>query len=99
LLRFGDPPPTRSPCGTRRRDQWGPGGQDPLGTDLLPAAGGADECAIRDIREETGVTVEVTELLGIFSGPGRIVAYGDGEIRQEYEVVLLARPRSGTSGQ
>jgi transcriptional regulator with XRE-family HTH domain len=46
-------------------------------------------------REETGVTVEVTGLLGVFSDPGHIVAYGDGEIRQEYEVMLLARAVSG----
>jgi ADP-ribose pyrophosphatase YjhB (NUDIX family) len=53
------------------------------------------ECAIRETREETGVTVEVTGLLGVFSDPGHIVAYGDGEIRQEYEVMMLARPVSG----
>jgi len=52
-------------------------------------------CAIRETREETGITVEVTGLLGVFSDPGHVVAYGDGEIRQEYEVILLARPVSG----
>src|SRR5215471_17025539 len=52
-------------------------------------------CAIRETREETGITVEVTGLLGVFSDPGHIVAYGDGEIRQEYEVILLACPVSG----
>jgi len=54
------------------------------------------ECAIRETREETGVLVEVTGLLGVFSDPGHIIAYGDGEIRQEYEVMLLARPVTGT---
>jgi ADP-ribose pyrophosphatase YjhB (NUDIX family) len=53
------------------------------------------ECAVRETREETGVTVEISGLLGIFSDPGHIVQYGDGEIRQEYEVIFLAAPVSG----
>jgi 8-oxo-dGTP pyrophosphatase MutT (NUDIX family) len=53
------------------------------------------QCAIRETREETGVTVEVTGILGIYSDPGHIVAYSDGEVRQEYEVILLGRPVSG----
>ena len=53
-------------------------------------------CAIRETREKRPeFSVEVTGVLGIFSDPGHIVAYGDGEIRQEYEVILLARPLSG----
>jgi len=76
----------------RRRDtgQWAlPMGKMELGE--TPS-----QCAIRETREETGITVEVTGILGIFSDPGHIVAYGDGEIRQEYEVILLGRPVSGT---
>jgi 8-oxo-dGTP pyrophosphatase MutT (NUDIX family) len=75
----------------RRRDteQWAlPMGKMELGE--TPS-----QCAIRETREETGVLVEVTGILGIFSDPGHIVQYGDGEIRQEYEVILLARPVSG----
>jgi 8-oxo-dGTP pyrophosphatase MutT (NUDIX family) len=53
------------------------------------------QCAIRETAEETGVLVELTGLLGIYSDPGHIVAYTDGEIRQEYEVMLLARPVGG----
>jgi 8-oxo-dGTP pyrophosphatase MutT (NUDIX family) len=69
----------------RRRDtgQWAiPMGKQELGE--TPA-----QCAIRETREETGVTVEVTGLLGIYSDPGHIVAYGDGEI------ILTGRPVSG----
>ena len=75
----------------RRRDtgQWAlPMGKMELGE--TPS-----QCAIRETREETGVLVEVTGILGIFSDPGHIVQYGDGEIRQEYEVILLAQPVSG----
>jgi 8-oxo-dGTP pyrophosphatase MutT (NUDIX family) len=55
----------------------------------------ATECAIRETHEETGVVVEVTGILGVYSDPAHIVAYTDGEIRQEYEVTLLARPVAG----
>jgi 8-oxo-dGTP pyrophosphatase MutT (NUDIX family) len=76
----------------RRRDtgQWAiPMGKMELGE--TPTG-----CAIRETEEETGVLTEVTEILGVYSDPGHIVAYGDGEIRQEYEVILLGRPVGGT---
>lgn len=50
---------------------------------------------MRETEEETGVRVEPVGILGIYSDPGRIVAYTDGEIRQEYEVMLIARPVGG----
>ena len=53
------------------------------------------ECAIRETFEETGVLVEITGLVGIFSDPAHIVAYTDGEVRQEFEITLLARPVEG----
>lgn len=56
------------------------------------------ECAIRETKEETGVEVAVDGILGIFSDPSHIVAYSDGEVRQEYEVTLLAHPVGGTPG-
>jgi 8-oxo-dGTP pyrophosphatase MutT (NUDIX family) len=53
------------------------------------------ECAVRECEEETGVKAAVTGFLGVFSDPDHIVAYKDGEIRQEYEVALIGRPVSG----
>lgn len=75
----------------RRRDtgQWAlPMGRMELGE--TPS-----ECAVRETQEETGILVRVTGILGIFSDPGHIVAYADGEVRQEYEVTFLASPLSG----
>lgn len=75
----------------RRRDtgQWAlPMGKQEIGETVT-------ECAIRETEEETGVLVEVTDLVGIFSDPAHIVAYTDGEVRQEYEITLLARPVGG----
>jgi len=53
------------------------------------------ECAVRETEEETGIRVEPTGILGIYSDPSHIVAYTDGEVRQEYEVMLTGRPLSG----
>lgn len=75
----------------RRRDtgQWAiPMGKQELGE--TPTA-----CAIRETQEETGVVAVITGLVGIFSDPRHIVAYTDGEVRQEYEVTFLGHPRSG----
>jgi 8-oxo-dGTP pyrophosphatase MutT (NUDIX family) len=75
----------------RRRDtgQWAlPMGKQEIGE--TPS-----ECAVRETREETGVLVEPTGFLGVYSDPRHIVAYTDGEVRQAYEVMLLARPVSG----
>ena len=52
------------------------------------------QCAIRETLEETGVLTEITGLLGVYSDPGHIVASSDGEVRQEYEVILTGRPVS-----
>jgi len=76
----------------RRRDtgQWAiPMGKQELGE--TPS-----QCAIRETLEETGVLTEITGILGVYSDPGHIVAYSDGEVRQEWELILLGRPVSGT---
>lgn len=75
----------------RRRDtgQWAlPMGKQEIGETI-------SQCAIRETEEETGVLVEITGILGVFSDPTHVVAYTDGEIRQEYELTLLARPVGG----
>lgn len=53
------------------------------------------QAALRESMEETGVTLEIVGLVGIYSNPAHVIEYSDGEIRQEYEVTLLGRPISG----
>lgn len=54
------------------------------------------ETAEREVEEETGVQVEVTRLVGIYSNPRHVVEYSDGEVRQEFSVCFAARPVAGT---
>ncbi|MEU2834160.1 NUDIX domain-containing protein [Streptomyces lavendulae] len=76
----------------RRTDNgmWAlPGGKMDLGESI-------GECAIRETFEETGVTVEITGIVGTYTNPGHVFAYSDGEVRQEFSICLLARPTGGT---
>jgi 8-oxo-dGTP pyrophosphatase MutT (NUDIX family) len=50
------------------------------------------EAAVREVHEETGVPIEITGLSGIYSDPRHVIAYDDGEVRQEFSIVLRGRP-------
>ena len=54
------------------------------------------DTAVRETREETGLEVEVTGLVGIFSNPDHVMAYSDGEVRQEFSICFRARVVGGT---
>ncbi|MFI2713735.1 NUDIX hydrolase [Micromonospora sp. NPDC018662] len=53
------------------------------------------EAAVRETREETGVEVEVTGIVGIYTNPSHVVEYSDGEVRQQFSICLRARYVSG----
>ena len=76
----------------RRTDNgnWAlPGGAIDLGESLT-------EAAIRETTEETGVGCEITGLVGIYTNPRHVIEYtSNGEVRQEFSIVVTARPVSG----
>jgi ADP-ribose pyrophosphatase YjhB (NUDIX family) len=71
--------------------------------DLYAIPGGALEigetvvaAAVRETREETGVDVVVTGLIGVYSDPAHVIEFSDGEVRQEFSVCFRARPIGGS---
>ena len=54
------------------------------------------DAAVRETFEETGMQVEVTGLLGVYSYPRHVIHFtSNDEVRREFSVVLTARPVSG----
>jgi len=53
------------------------------------------ETAVRETAEETGVTIEVIGLIGIYSNPRHVIGFSDGEVRQEFSICFRGRPVAG----
>jgi 8-oxo-dGTP pyrophosphatase MutT (NUDIX family) len=53
------------------------------------------DCAIREFREETGFQIRITDLIGTYTDPHILIAYSDGEVRQEFTLVYAAEIESG----
>ncbi len=49
----------------------------------------------REVAEETGMDCDVTGLVGIYSDPGHVAAYDDGEVRQELSICFTTRLLGG----
>lgn len=70
--------------------------------DLWSIPGGAMEVGesigqtvVREVKEETGLDVELQSLVGIYSDPGHVIAYDDGEVRQQFSVCFVCRILGG----
>lgn len=60
-----------------------PGGTLDFGESLI-------ECATREVKEETGLDVNVIDVIGTYTDPNILVAYSDGEVRQEFTIVYAS---------
>jgi ADP-ribose pyrophosphatase YjhB (NUDIX family) len=59
----------------------------------------AAEAAVRETAEESGITVQITGLAGIYTYPGHVIADPrTGLVRQPFAVCFHARPLSGSPG-
>lgn len=79
---------------TRRADnrRWClPGGRMDPGESLA-------ETCVREVREETGLEVEVVRLVGLYSSPDVLVEYADGNRRQIVAAHFLVRVLGGELG-
>lgn len=56
------------------------------------------QAIIREVWEETGLTVTVERVLGVFGGPGFTVQYGNGDTCQYTTTVFLCKRQSGDLG-
>lgn len=65
-----------------------PGGAQDVGETIV-------QTVVREVREETGITVEVIALVGIYSDPEHVIAFSDGEIRQEFSICFRANQVGG----
>jgi ADP-ribose pyrophosphatase YjhB (NUDIX family) len=49
------------------------------------------ETARRETKEETGFDVEPVSLVGIYTNPQHVVAFSDGEVRQQFSVCFACK--------
>jgi ADP-ribose pyrophosphatase YjhB (NUDIX family) len=65
-----------------------PGGGHDIGESIA-------DTVVREVREETGYNVQVTGLVGTYTNPGHVMAYDDGEVRQQFSLCFRAKAIGG----
>lgn len=66
-------------------DLWAlPGGGHDIGESIR-------DTVVREVKEETGYDVDVTGIVGTFTNPRHVMAYDDGEVRQQFSICFAAK--------
>jgi ADP-ribose pyrophosphatase YjhB (NUDIX family) len=71
----------------RRSDngRWAlPGGAMEVGESIA-------EAIAREVQEETGLDVEPERIVGVYTDPGHVFAFDDGEVRQQFSICFTCR--------
>lgn len=72
-------------------DLWAlPGGGHELGESIA-------DTVVREVEEETGYLVEVERITGTYTNPAHVMAYEDGEVRQQFSIAFAARLVDGSA--
>ncbi|MEU1782025.1 NUDIX domain-containing protein [Streptomyces abikoensis] len=70
-------------------DLWAlPGGGHEIGESI-------GDTVVREVEEETGIRVEILDVSGLYTDPAHVMAYDDGEVRQQFSICFRARPVGG----
>ena len=64
----------------------------------MEAGESAAEACAREVREETGLEVRVTRLIGVYSSPDRLVTYADGNAYHLVGLFFAAEVLGGDLG-
>lgn len=65
-----------------------PGGTMELNESLI-------DCAVREVKEETGLDVSVIDVIGTYTDPDIRIEYSDGEVRREFTIVYYGLVSDG----
>lgn len=65
-----------------------PGGGHEIGESIA-------DTVVREVKEETGYDVEVERVTGLYTNPAHVMAYDDGEVRQQFSIAFRARLLGG----
>jgi ADP-ribose pyrophosphatase YjhB (NUDIX family) len=70
-------------------DLWSlPGGAMEIGESIT-------QTLVREVREESGLYVEPVRLVGIYTDPRHVIAYSNGEVRQQFSICFACRVIGG----
>ncbi|MGW1116546.1 NUDIX domain-containing protein [Streptomyces tanashiensis] len=71
-------------------DLWAlPGGGHDIGERIA-------DTVVREVEEETGIRVIVDGIVGLYTDPEHVLAYDDGEVRQQFSICFRAHPIGGS---